>query len=139
MSETPGKETLPIEPIEVSGQTEQAEESKPFVDPFKLNQAAQHREMLAILGTVSATLRGMSVRESKRAKEAKEREARCRRKAIQRMILTWAAAAGICIGFFIAKAQGLVDSRILWTTNTAIISMAMYVSGYLHAWGWAKG
>lgn len=116
-------------------------ESEPLIDPFKLNQESAHREMLGLLKTVHATVRGMSARDAKRVKDAMEKEAqakaekaRRRRKAIHRMILTWAAAAGICIGFFIANVQGLVDNRVLWTTNTVVISVAMYVSGWLIGW-----
>ena len=127
--------------MEESARKDTTEENKPFIDPQKINHSAEHREMLAILRTVATTLRGMSARDARLTREAKEKEAqakaekaRRRRKAIQRMILAWAIAAGICLGFAIANVQGLVDGWVLWTTNTAVIGVAMYVSGWLIGW-----
>lgn len=141
MSETPEKETMPIESMVVLDREEHAQTHTPFVDTARINQSAEHREMLAILGTVAATLRGLSAREAKRATEAEEQAARAkekakwrRRRAIQGMILVWAIAAGICFGFLIVKAQGLVDGKVVYFVNAAAVSVAMFVSGWLIGW-----
>lgn len=120
--------------MEESASKAAQEENKGFIDPQRINQAADHREMLRILRSLYSTMRGMAARDSSRAAQAKAERASRRRKAFQRMILAWCAAAGICIGFIIINVQGLVDNTVVWFVNAAVVSVAMFASGWLIGW-----
>ena len=114
-----------------------------FPDFAKINQEQAHREMLAVLRSVHATVRGMSAREAKRVTEAKTQEAKLKaekaargKKAVQRLILVWCLVAGICAGCWLARAQALMDPNVVYFITAAAVAIGAYISGWIP--GWAK-
>ena len=112
-----------------------------FPDFAKINHESGHREMMAVLRSVHATVRGMSAREAKRASDAKAREARQKaekaargKKAVQRLILVWSLVAGICAGCWISRSQALMAPNVVYFITSAAITVGSYVSGWLHGW-----
>ena len=112
-----------------------------FPDFAKINHESNHREMMAVLRSVHATVRGMSAREAKRASEAKAQEAKLKaekaargKKAVQRMILVWCVVAGVCGGCWIARAQALMDPCVVYFVASVMVAVGSYISGWLHGW-----
>lgn len=112
----------------------------------QINQQASYREAMTIIRTTAATVRGMASRDAQNkaiaqaaARQAERSAMLRRRKAITLMIVTWLANAAICIGACIVRAEGMADTRVVYFVNAVSCSIAMYISGYLHGWGWNGG
>lgn len=111
----------------------------------KINQQTAQREAMAMIRTIASTVRSMAARESldREAAQAAARDAERavvlrRRKAIRQMIVTWFVAAAICICAWIVRSEGLADVRVVYFVNAVSCGIAMYISGYLHGWGWNR-
>lgn len=111
----------------------------------KINQQTTQREAMAMIRTIASTVRSMAARESldREAAQAAARQAERsaklrRRKAVNLMIVTWFVAAAICICAWIVRSEGLADTRVVYFVNAVSCGIAMYISGYLHGWGWRK-
>ena len=113
---------------------------------YQLAQQTYQRETLAILRSTASTVRSMACRDSreqaitKAARKQAERMAhKRRRKAVRLMIVTWVAAAAMCIGTWIVWRGDLIAAGVVYFVNAAAVAAAMYISGYLHGWGWSGG
>lgn len=128
------------EALEQIQQTQEAQRLERY------NQQTTQREILVLLRSTTATLRSIAARESqtkasaKEAAKAAERAARQRRrKAVKCMILAWLGAAAVCIGAWIIRAEDMAAANVVYFVNAAAVAAAMYISGYLHGWGWSGG
>lgn len=111
----------------------------------QINRQAYYREAMTIIRTTAATVRGMASRDAQQkaiaqaaARQAERSVKLRRRKAIKLLIVTWLATAAICIGACIVRAEGMADTRVVYFINAVSCSIAMYISGYLHGWGWFR-
>lgn len=112
----------------------------------QINQQTSYRDAMTIIRTTAATVRGMASRDAQQkaiaqaaARQAERSAMLRRRKSITLMIVTWLATAAICIGACIVRAEGMADTRVVYFVNAVSCSIAMYISGYLHGWGWSGG